>query len=338
MKPTHIALATSLTLAISTLASSYAMADTIPVTPENFAQAEAAWNFDNWSKLSANKEIFHYRQPTPTGNTAPTVRMNWDTLYSNRVVTVKDDHKFTITMPKTDLYISAHVIDENGTSEAYLIGEGTYEVEIDTDHAWVLFRTELTDRHSDKALAATHAVQDQIKIEGIQDDPYQPDDWNQEQLTELRTKYKLDYLAANEDLVYPDTLGQHEQERQNRSFAAGWGGMDAKIGVTNAYQSSPVIPAGECYTLTFPDPKNTYFSSVTLYDGTGYLMKGNTFISSSNWKHNKDGSVTLNFNCGDDAINNLESSEDFNYIFRSYGVSEQVLKRKINVLKPAPAK
>ena len=51
MKPTHIALATSLTLAISTLASSYAMADTIPVTPENFAQAEAAWNFNNWAKL-----------------------------------------------------------------------------------------------------------------------------------------------------------------------------------------------------------------------------------------------------------------------------------------------
>lgn len=36
----------------------------------------------------------------PVGSTAPTVRMNWDTLYSCRIVKVSDDHTFEILLPK----------------------------------------------------------------------------------------------------------------------------------------------------------------------------------------------------------------------------------------------
>ena len=33
--------------------------ETIPVTAENFAWAETAWNFTNWARLGSDKKLFH---------------------------------------------------------------------------------------------------------------------------------------------------------------------------------------------------------------------------------------------------------------------------------------
>ena len=84
-------------------------AEAIPVTADNFAQAETAWNFANWAKLGSDREIVHLRDVSPTGPEAPTVRMNWDTLYSVRIVNVADDHTFTVHLArKRTLHVRAH--------------------------------------------------------------------------------------------------------------------------------------------------------------------------------------------------------------------------------------
>jgi len=93
----------------------------IPVTGDNYAQAESAANFAKWAKLGSDKQLFHYRELAPVGSAAPTVRMNWDTLYSCRIVKVSDDHTFEVILPKTDMYVSSQVIDENGFSPWNLI-------------------------------------------------------------------------------------------------------------------------------------------------------------------------------------------------------------------------
>ena len=58
---------------------------------------------------------------SPTGPDAPTVRIDWDTLYSMRIVKVADDRTFTVHLPETDLYMSAQVIDEDGFTPYLLL-------------------------------------------------------------------------------------------------------------------------------------------------------------------------------------------------------------------------
>ncbi|MBW2541626.1 MAG: hypothetical protein JRF15_05985 [Deltaproteobacteria bacterium] len=326
----------TLALVLLLAAAGSAQAELIAVTTDNFAQAEAAWNFANWAKLGADKEIFHYRDVAPVGPDAPTVRMNWDTLYSNRIVKVADDHIFTIKLPESDLYVSAHVVDENGFAPYYIVEAGAHKVQVDTDYAWVLFRTEILDRRSEEALKKAHAVQDQIVVEDVMEDSaYTAPDYNQEQLEALRKKYKQKAIESGKDYVYAARAGEADQHLLNMAHAAGWGGMPPELHVSNAYATSNNMSGDVCRAITFEDPKNKFFTSFTLYDADGYLMEGETHINSKMWKLNADGTVTLHFNCGEDAINNLSSGgRTFGYAIRNYGVSQKVLDGEFRPLKP----
>ena len=311
-------------------------AEIIPVTADNFAQAETAWNFANWAKLGADKDIFHYREVSPVGPEAPTVRMNWDTLYSNRIVKVSDDHTFIINIPESELYVSAHVIDENGFAPYYIVDPGVHEVKIDTDYAWVLFRTEVLNRKSEESLNKTRAVQDRIVIEGIMEDGiYQAPAYNQKQLKKLRNQYKQEVAESGVELVYAKKAGKLDQHSLNVSHAAGWGGMEPELHVSNTYPTSKNMSGSECRAITFQDPENRFFTSFTLYDENGYLMEGETHINSKMWETNDDGSITLHFNCGEDDVNNLSSNgKTFGYVIRNYGVSQMVLDGKFTPLNP----
>ncbi|MCA9425266.1 MAG: hypothetical protein KC994_09340 [Candidatus Omnitrophica bacterium] len=47
--------------------------------------------------------------------------------------------------------------------------------------------------------------------------------------------------------------------------------------------------------------------------------------------------ITIHFNCGEDALNNLSSGgQPFNYTIRNYGVSQAVLNGEWRPLKPTP--
>jgi hypothetical protein len=265
--------------------------------------------------------------------------MNWDTLYSNWVITVSDDHEFSVTLPESDLYIAVQVIDENGFSPYYIYEKGVeHKLKVDTDHAWVLFRTELKDRHSKEALAATHAAQDQIIISGIMEDVrYVMPNYDQDQLEKLRKAYKEEYLNAGIDLTYAKGPGEVDQHILDISHAAGFGGYPPEEGRSNIYSSSPNVPGDACHAVTFDDPKSAFFTSFTLYDTDGYLIDANSHINSDKWIPNDDGTITIHFNCGDDAVNNLSSNgETFNYIVRYYGVSREVMDGTIRPLNPEP--
>ena len=314
-------------------------AETIPVTPKNFAQAETAWNFTNWKKLGADKDIVSLRDVAPTGP-APTVRMNWDTLYSIRIVKVADDHTFTVHLPESELYMSAHILDEDGFAPYYLIEKGkAHEVKVRTDYALIIFRTEILDRKSPESLSITHASQDKIKVTGVMDGEYVPPQFNQEQLETLRKKYKQEFLDSGITLAYAAKAGDVDQHILDLSHAAGWGGMPKVLGVTNAYQSSETMSGDVPRAITFEDPGNKFFTSFTLYDADGYLMEGETHINDKMWKPNADGTITIHFNAGKDAINNLSSGgKPFNYIVRSYGISQKVMDDTWKPVKPEPVK
>ena len=310
--------------------------ETIPVTAENFAQAETAWNFTNWAKLGADKKLFHFRDVAPTGPDAPTVRMNWDTLYSMQIVKVADDGTFKVHLPETDLYMSAQIIDEDGFTPYLLLEKGKdHEVKVNTDYAFIGVRTEIIDRTSKESLKKTHALQDKIKITGYMDGGYKPPAYDQKQLADLRERYKQEFNDKGIDLTYAKGPGRADQHILNLSHASGWGGMEPELHVTNTYRSSKTMSGDVPRFITFEDPKNKFFTSFTLYDADGYLMDGETHINSNMWKPNDDGTITIHFNAGEDAVNNLSSSgEPFNYLIRSYGVSQKVLDGEWRPLKP----
>jgi hypothetical protein len=329
----------ALTLLILLVSVDVCRAQTIPVTGENFARAESAFNYANWAKLGADKAIFHYREPAPTGDKAPTVRMNWDTLYSCRIVKVSDDKTFTVHLPEGELYVSAHVVDENGFAPYYIIEKGKdLELKVDTDYAWVLFRTEILDRTSEESLKKSHATQDKIKVMGMmKDSTYTMPNYDLEQLEALRNEYKEEWLKAGGVARYAKGPGRVDQHTLNLSHAAGWGGMEPELNVSNAYFTSETMSGDVPRSITFEDPKNKFFTSFTLYDEDGWLMEGATHINSKMWKPNPDGTITIHFNAGKDAINNLSSGgKPFNYAVRNYGVSQNVFDGKFKPLKPEP--
>ena len=326
----------ALTLSIALL-SAPLLAETIPVTGDNFARAESARNFANWAKLGSDQAIFHYRDLSPVGPSAPTVRMNWDTLYSNRIVKVSDDGTFAILLPETDLYVSAHVIDENGFAPYFLVEKGKpQEVKVDTDYAWVLFRTEVENRKDPASIERAHTVQDGLQITGTEaDSTYTEPPYDQDQLAKLRAQYTQEFLDSGEDFTYAKGPGRVDQHTLNLSHAAGWGGMEPELHVSNIYSSSETFPGTDCRQTTFDDPGNRFFTSFTLYGEDNYLMAGETHTKSDLWTANDDGTVTLHFNCGADALNNLNSGgKPFNYTIRSYGVSQKVLDGDFKPVHP----
>jgi len=55
------------------------------------------------------------------------------------------------------------------------------------------------------------------------------------------------------------------------------------------------------------------------------MMEGENHINSYSWVGNGDGTITVSFNCGKDAINSLDSNgKTFNYAYRHYGISKVV--------------
>jgi S-adenosylmethionine/arginine decarboxylase-like enzyme len=54
-------------------------------------------------------------------------------------------------------------------------------------------------------------------------------------------------------------------------------------------------------------------------------------ISSHTWQENKVGTITVSFNCGDNAVNNIDTKGmDFTFTMRYYGLSQKVMDGKIS--------
>ncbi|KZZ79623.1 hypothetical protein A3767_16945 [Oleiphilus sp. HI0133] len=58
-------------------------------------------------------------------------------------------------------------------------------------------------------------------------------------------------------------------------------------------------------------------------------MDGVRHISSNTWDKNADGTITISFNCGEDAKNNIDTKgNDFTFTSRHYGVNPKVMEAK----------
>lgn len=332
MKKTTLSIIALAALTVST----YGADTKIPVSYENYNQAETSRNFDNWAKLGGDNKMLHLKELSPTGNKAPTIRMNLDTLYS--VGVYDNDGDMTITIPESGLYQSIMILDTDGYTPYFLYKPGTYNIKNDSKTLFVAVRTVVKDRHSKASFEKAYAAQEGIKVVGNGNKPYVMPAYDKKQLHKLTTEYNEKMLAAGIPFIYGDSKTPVNEEHRTWSNAAGWGGMVTEVGISNYYTTSKNLPSNTCYGVTFPETGNKFFTSFTLYDTEGYLMEGNSHINSYTWEPNKDGTTTVHFNCEGKTNNITANVKEYNYIVRSYGASQKIIDEKINPVNAEPIK
>ena len=289
--------------------------DRIAVTYENYNQAETARNFNNWAGMGGNNAMAHRKELSPIGPDAPTIRMNLDTLYS--VGVFNNDGEMTLTLPDTDVYQSAMIIDTDGYTPFFFVEPGTYTLKHDSEYLFIAVRTGVKDRHSEASFEEAYTAQEGIKVEGHGTRPYVMPPYDQDQLHALTAEYNEKIMESGITYVYGDGKTPVNEEHRTWTSAAGWGGMVTEAGKSNTYNSSENLPGDRPLQVTFPDPGNKYFTSFTIYDVNGYLMEGNTHINSYTWEPNDDGTITIHFNAEGKKNNISSGGREFNYIVRN---------------------
>lgn len=259
----------------------------------------------------------------PRGKAAPTVQMNDDTLYGVAIVKTVDG-KASFSIPETKNYMAVQVVTERGHGQHYVVEDGQYNLPVESEFALLIYRSG-TENGIDAAKVALDKV-DSTDFNFAVDYQVQPYDyaeveaWVKKFTQEVNSMDKFTY-------TFPRTSDKVTDLHQwNLENAAGWGGASPEANVGNKYSNSPQMDASVCYSTTFEDPENTFFTSITAYDKDKYLMEGVRNINSHSWDKNEDGTITISFNCGDSASNNIDTNgTDFTFTTRHYGVNPKIM-------------
>lgn len=317
---------------------------TITVTEANFAHSETARMYRNWiAGGHANEQFAILPTLPPRGDKAPTVQMNDDTLYGIAIINVVDG-KVTFDIPETNNYFSVQVVTENGHGEYLVVEDGVHTLPVtDTGTAFLIYRSGIEiGANSDEGIA--NAVVQLKKVDTTKFDFAKDITLPNYNFTEVETevdkrKAVVDQIVERDGVftyTFPRTPSEITDLKQwNLENAAGWGGASPIVLEGNKYVNSPFIDGGSCKTTTFEDPQNKFFTSITAYDSEKYLIEGAVAINSYSWQVNADKTVTVSFNCGDDAINNIDTSaygKDFTITTRHYGATQAVIDSKFDVI------
>jgi len=299
----------------------------IAITEENFAAAETAKNFRNWASRGANEGVAHMRQLPPRGKLAPTIQMNDDTLYSVVISEVDDNGQITFTIPETDVYMAVQVVNEGGHGQHYIVEDGTHTVDVDSRHAFLIYRS-----GTEKGLDAARAAQSLIPDDSFTFRTYEVKPYDYEELEAWVERYREETRSYVLEYTFPSSASDITDRHQwNLENANGWGGAPPIVGIANKYTNSMFFDGDSCYQTTFDDPQSVYFTSVTAYDYDRYLIEGASNVNSHSWTANDDGTITVSFNCGDNAVNNIDTQgQRFSFTMRYYGVSQAVVDGKIS--------
>jgi len=301
------------------------------VTPESYPTDETSRQILKSQSLVGVNKFAHKRQLTPTDK-QPVVRMNRDTYYSMAVVDVSEGA--SITMPKIPegKYMSVQPVTEDHRIQAMRYGSGTFELKTHTgSHLYLIIRLDATFTEEE-----VKEIQDQMSIEANSDKLFATLPVNKESFiaVEEALKAKMPAVIKRDGVnalkgMFTDPLDESNQlftkEKYQLGAALGWGGAQM---VDNIYELSGNYSTERCYQLTFEDPKNTAFWSITVYDEKGFMFNDLANYSSNTAQANEDGTYTISFGCGEGAPNNLEIANPsgvFNIAVRHYQPSKRVL-------------
>jgi hypothetical protein len=307
-----------------------ALAQTVPVTVDNFARAESDLYMAKTVKDVGIGKFVHIRMPTEIDKQM-VIRMNRDTLYSNAVFDL-DAGPVTITMPDAGKrFMSLQVIDEDHYVPAVFYGGGSHTLskdQVGTRYVSVAIRT-LVDPANPNDLDEVHALQDAIKAEQASPGKFEIPKWDQ--ISQKQVHDALLLLAAHTG-GFKNAFGARGQVDPIRHLigtAAGWGGNPDKDATYLSF-----APAGNdgntVYRLNVPGnvPVDAFWS-ISVYNADGYFQKNDAGAYSLNditAKKAADGSVAVQFGgCDGKVPNCLPITKGWNYTVRLYRPRSEIL-------------
>jgi hypothetical protein len=287
----------------------------IPVTMDNYEEAESDLAFYNVTKLVGMNTFFHF----PTGafdlDNQTVVRMNRDTYYSAAVIDTTQGA--TVTIPETNgRYLSVMVVQNDHYIDQVFLEAGTHEITSDTDFAMVAMRIRAnqSDPEDNEAIAALRAG---VKLEVGGNASHVRPNYDMEQLVALRDELTVEGTKLGTLMGMQGAHGTIDPMMHLYGTAIGWGLLpDAQA----QYLGSPKFNNDGCYMASYAAPpfNDPGFFSITMYDADGWIFTEDGILNEFNMNLNEDGSFDAYFGeCGD-VDNNLPTVEGWNYILRIY--------------------
>lgn len=301
------------------------------VTLENFVQAESTHYFHKNAQENnvAVNEISHQRMMASI-DVQDIIRMNQDTAYSIALVDVSEG--VTVTLPKTDLYMSALFIDINHLNPTVIYAGESITLSKDDltagEHAYILFRT--AQRTYDEAgQKEMNLLQDQIKIEANASNVFVGTTYDQDSLNEVRNQLIQRVLKGDLSGRVHTAAGKNwesvDKDAHLMAAAAGWALFPAEHAMYTSY--IPGQGQSGCTYFTIDTPPLDYaglgFFSVTTYDATGWIVEREFALNNNQAEQNKDGTWTFHFQtkdaeCHVGAKNVIDVQAGWSGIFRMY--------------------
>jgi len=175
------------------------------------------------------------------------------------------------------------------------------------------------------------AAQDKVKVDALVFGTYEVRPYDYAEVEEWTARLTAETRGAPFKYTFPRTSAEITDRHQwNLENANGWGGASPEVGVGNLYTNSVLLAGDQCLTTTFEDPESVYFTSITAYDADRYLLPDVRNVNSHRWSSNNDGTITVSFNCSDDAVNNIDThGQEFSFTVRYYGVSQKVMDGQV---------
>jgi hypothetical protein len=308
---------------VSTVAAEEA---SILVNADNYAQAEAAFQFDGMSKRGGGiNKLAHARQPIPIDKQR-NMQMNRDTIYSAAVVDISKGAN--VSFPNSGgRYMSIAIVNEdNYTTAVYHDGEPidlTIE-EHGTAFVAVIARV-LVNANDEQDVKIANELQDQIKITAASSNPYQRVNYDVESRNTTRELFRQLGAGLGEASFCNGKQSEVKETRHKICAAIGWGGLPTYEVVYAKNQNKQALGI---YQLRLKDVPVEGFWSISIYNDKGYFEKNEYKVYSINSviaEPNQDGSFTINFGEHSNGQKNfLPIMEGWNYVARLYLPSKDV--------------
>jgi hypothetical protein len=309
------------TLIVFTLiALPYLAHASIPVTSENYVQAETDWNFTAQQKQAAINTWTHNERVTEENQII--IRSNADVVYSLALVDVSAGATLSIPKRNNGALQLIHYMDENHLTHGVIYAGETVTVKPSDltagNYIYILARTQVSD-----SLEETKAAQRSMVIKGNSAEPYPSKGFDPQEVEAFRNELINEVYSGK---VSPDaaksvgaTLNDVEYSDYYYAAAVGWGLLPAEHAQYTAFVKGQGS-ADKCQTFTFPKPnldfENGGFFSLTTYNAESWIEGDNFYIGHERMKDNSDGTMTIDFNCDTDY--SVTVGENWNGSFRFY--------------------
>ena len=294
--------------------------DFIPITAENYVQAETDWNFSAQQAQAPINTWTHQDRVTEENQTI--IRSNADVMYSLALVDVSEGATLSIPERPSGALQLIHYMDENHLTHGVIYAGESVTVTPDDltggDYIYILARTQISDN-----MEESKAAQRSMVIDAKSAMPYQPKGFNPDEVEAFREKLIAEVYSGEATVdgfhAFGATLDDVVYNDYYYASAIGWGGLPPQHAQYTAFVKGQGS-AAECQTITFPKPNLDYenggFFSLTTYNAESWIEGDNFYIGHNRMKDNGDGTMTIDFNCG--TPHSVTVGEGWNGTFRLY--------------------